>query len=383
VKPKVLVTMCLFLSGCSDGGPLRVWVVDGPVGAAFESIARGKDISVTPLLYEEMQERVISELGKNPPSVDIVMLDDPWIPVFASQLAPIEIGAAGKKFLPLSLELAGYRGKTYAVPFLGNAQVLFYNENLVNVTLASWEDVARAAAQVKAQGKAFGFALRAGYGQGLFADYLPLLWARGGNLNPDQSQILTRPEAVKALDLMKLLSNFGPASQFGFSAAELRIHFAIHRSAMGIHWLASSGMLDPETEWTPLPDSSPAVFSTWLLAYPSNLPPARKERARQFLMSLVENSSAPSASNYFWQAANEAKAISVIPYLDDCPSGHIKTIARKRKGACVSIPVEVRPRTNQWLKIEKNMSRAISSALTNLVPPDQALDDALHAIDHQ
>jgi multiple sugar transport system substrate-binding protein len=150
-------------------------------------------------------KRKLIDLNARTGAYDLIMLDDPWFPKFASlnvltDLTPL-LQKRGKNapdddFVAASISLCQHpfqSGALLALPYVGNSQLFFYRKDLFQKhnlkAPASWDEVINDAKVISEQetagapggGKVYGYVMRAGAGQrrgcGFHADLLGL-WRR-------------------------------------------------------------------------------------------------------------------------------------------------------------------------------------------------------------
>lgn len=400
----VLVGALGILVGCRPSDAVRALVIEVPVGSGFEEVALPQGIAVTQLSYPELLRTADEQINSKSASADIFMLDDAWVPRFADKLRTIPIDKEmTKSFLPGALEMARSGGRYVGVPFVSNVQVLFYHQEFPcfpkGWSPKKWDDVVETADKAHGIGSVYGFSLRAAHGQGLVTDFLPLLWASGGNLEVKEVKEVKEGKEVKetrsrlwndsavrsALAQLVKLADRGSAEQFGASAAELRTNFLDKKSAMGIHWTASAFVLDREDkEWTPLP-GGPAVMSTWVLAIPKNIPRKRAIAAELFLKRLlrsIKEGENLAGKNLFVKAATSAKGVSVTKGPAVCEWINGSWPGYKRDGKCVNLNIRQRPLTRYWPEISDRLSYILGNVLMHISDFDDAVCDltTIHTI---
>ncbi|MQA12285.1 MAG: extracellular solute-binding protein [Pseudonocardiaceae bacterium] len=134
---------------------------------------------------------VAGDAGPDLASIDIV-----YVPLFASSGVLADI-TAKTRGLPHLNKLSGphrsnaeYRGRTYALPFSGDASVLYYNVDLFRAAgldpdrpPRTWGEMYRAARKIRALGgDHYGYFFSgAGGGPNIFT-FTPLIWASGGDV---------------------------------------------------------------------------------------------------------------------------------------------------------------------------------------------------------
>src|ERR1051325_4510683 len=146
------LTICLTLillaalSAChpnpqSNRKQLTLAVVSGVEGEALKQAAHDYEaqnnvhIEIAQLPYTNLFEKELIDLKSRTGAYDLIMLDDPWFPRFASEqlltdLSPLfrQRGQSGPEsdFIPTSMALCRYpyqTGSLYALPYVGNSQL--------------------------------------------------------------------------------------------------------------------------------------------------------------------------------------------------------------------------------------------------------------------
>src|SRR6185503_3915774 len=163
-----LVLCSVFLPGCrtnqqSNSKQLTLAVNSGVEGEALKQAAldyekqTGVHIQFAEFPYTNLFEKELIDLNAHTGAYDLIMLDDPWFPRFATKqfltdLAPLmqKRGQAGPDpdFVPTSIALCRYpyqTGALYALPYVGNSQLFFYRKDLFEKyelkPPATWPDV--------------------------------------------------------------------------------------------------------------------------------------------------------------------------------------------------------------------------------------------------
>lgn len=152
---------------------------------------------------------------------DVVSLNLVYVPYFASvdqltDITSIAQGLADYKIMNGSEKRLGtYNGKIYALPFTGDASVLFYNKDLfakagIRQPPRTWAEMRDDAKKITALGNGvYGFYFPGnGSGWNLFT-FTPYVWAAGGDVligdGKDQKAGLNSPEVIAALTHYKNL----------------------------------------------------------------------------------------------------------------------------------------------------------------------------------
>src|SRR5437868_7402454 len=209
----ILLTLVLLVSlSCTNyqtpRKQLTLAVVSGVEGDALKQAARDYEsqtqthIDVVEFPYANLFEKELIDLKARTGAYDLIMLDDPWFPRFASEQFLTDLSPLLQKrcqsgpdpdFVSTSLALCRHpyqTGPFYALPYVGNSQLFFYRKDLFEKyslnAPATWNDVLAAAKTIQeketAGAKTYGYVMRAAQGNGALADFMPTFWAFGGEM---------------------------------------------------------------------------------------------------------------------------------------------------------------------------------------------------------
>ena len=249
----------------------------GVEGDALKQAARdyeaqtGVHINIAEFPYANLFEKELIDLNAHTGAYDLIMLDDPWFPKFASldvltDLTPLlqKRGRSGPDddFVATSVSLCRnpfQTGALYALPYVGNSQLFFYRRDLFErhslKEPATWDDVLAAAKLISEQeasgapagGKVYGYVMRAAQGNAAVADFMPIFWAFGGEMFDATGQpTVNSPEGIAALRMMLALGKYSPPGYASFNADEVGAHLLQGTAAMSINWPAwISSFSDP------------------------------------------------------------------------------------------------------------------------------------------
>ncbi len=346
--------------------------------------ANGTHIEVVELPYANLFEKEQLDLTSRTGAYDVIMIDDPWFPRMADWLAalPKEPDA---DFVQSCVAVCRANGKTLALPYVGNSQLFFYRKDLFAKYHAdapkTWDDVLADAKKIGEGEKMYGYVMRAAAGNAVVADFMPLLWAFGGDvLDASGKPACDSPAAIDALKFMLQLGKFSPPGYAGFNADEVSAHLLQSTAVMSINWPAwIAAMDDPakskvvgKIEFIPMPgERNPGVgeLGTWLIAVPSG----SKHSAAAFDF-LFRATDAPQMK----QAAlrgNPPTRRSVFQSPD--------LVAKFRAFPAQLAALESarpRPRTKLWNEIENTFGIYLSKANAGAMDPAAAMHAAASEI---
>lgn len=363
----------------------------GVEGAALKAAARewalvkGLRADIVELPYASLFEKELLDLNSRTGAYDVIMIDDPWFPRLAQKgnLAPLP-QPLDSDFLPSCALVCRepYRnGREYALPYVGNSQLFFYRKDLFEKhgfkEPDTWNTVLAAARKIAGAERVYGYVMRAAQGNPVVADFMPLLWAYGGDLlNEAGEPVINSKEAAEALQMMIDLGKVSPPGYTGFNADEVAAHLLQATAAMSINWPAwISAMDDPQRskvagqiEFRTVPSARAqgvGELGVWLLAVPA----ASRNQALAFeflswATDAVQMKKAalrgnPPTRRSLFQDADLRKSFRAYP-------AQLASLESARP----------RPRTPLWNEIENALGIALSEANTGSVTPEQALAQA-------
>ena len=389
------------------GRQLTLAVNSGVEGDALKQAARdyeaqtGVRINIVEFPYANLFEKELLDLNARTGAYDLIMLDDPWFPKFATQnlltdLSPL-LAARGQKgpdedFVPASIALCRepyQTGVLFALPYVGNSQLFFYRKDLftrhnLNEPL-TWDDVLAAARTISDQeansapggGRIYGYVMRAAQGNAAVADFMPIFWAFGGEMFDSEGRPnVNSTEGIAALKLMLDLGKFSPPGYASFNADEVAAHLLQGTAAMSINWPAwISSFNDPaksrvigKMEFTVMPaakNPGRAEIGNWLIAIPGAA--KNKDTAIEFLLWATNAEQMKRSA----LAGNPPTRTSL--FKDSELVGKFPAYPAQLRSLESSRP---RPRTPLWNEIENVFGIYLSKANSGELSAEDAMNQA-------
>src|SRR3989440_5185666 len=407
-----LAVIGIVLSGCLRSGKqdtrtLTLAINSGVEGDALKQAAKdyeaqtGVHVQIAEFPYANLFEKELIDLNARTGAYDLIMLDDPWFPKFASLNVLSDLDVLLQKrgktdpendFVATSIALCRnpyQTGSLYALPYVGNSQLLFYRKDLfAKHTLkepATWDDVLAAARIINEQetegiedgGKIYGYVMRAAQGNAAVADFMPIFWAFGGEMfDASGRPTVNSPEAIAALRFMIELGKYSPPGYASFNADEVGAHLLQGTAAMSINWPAwissfndaSKSSVIGKMEFGQLPaakNPGRAEIGNWLIAIPRDA--KNVEIATDFLlwstsreqMKLsAQRGNPPTRKSLF----TDSELVSTFPSYP----AQLRSLESSRP----------RPRTPLWNEIENAFGIYLSKANSGELAPEDAMNQA-------
>jgi multiple sugar transport system substrate-binding protein len=404
VLTAVAISACM-RAGKQDRRTLTLAINSGVEGDALKQAARdyeaqtGVHINIAEFPYANLFEKELVDLNAHSGAYDLIMLDDPWFPKFASlkvlsDLSPLlqkrAKGGPDEDFVATSIALCRepyQTGTLLALPYVGNSQLFFYRKDLFQKhnlkEPATWDEVliaAKAFSELETNGapgggKVYGYVMRAAQGNAAVADFMPIFWAFGGEMFDSSGQpAVNSPEGIVALKFMIELGRFSPPGYASFNADEVGAHLLQGTAAMSINWPAwissfsdaAKSKVIGKMEFGQLPSGKNpgrAEIGNWLIAIPrdaKNVEPAMDfllwATSREQMKLSAQRGNPPTRKSLFTDPELVAKFPSYPAQLRSLESSR------------------ARPRTPQWNEIENAFGIYLSKANSGELTPEDAMN---------
>ena len=395
-KPKrfmaFILIFCILVSlaGCAGAGvnnanskvTLTIAARDGShtdvINAVKEKFESDNNciVTVLSLSADDIRKTVIDDRGNAKGLYDVIMIDDPLMPEYIEKDVLCNLTQMdyyddedfveksrllGKDPYPL--------GATYALPFSGNVQLIFYNTSVTgeNPSLDNWENILDLCKKAKEDGKN-GYAIRGQSGNPIVSDFLPIMWAFGGDIFDENNNVcVNSPQTKEALEFYCKLYETGA----NYSKDELTSAIKKGDAAMALGW--PSWFIQGTSQTTsiaPIPgkksvhseECATGEIGNWLLGVTNNSQnPELALKLAIYLTSAevqreaLQYGGIPTRKSIF----KDSKVLAQYPYFDQIYNGTNNS--------------RVRPRTTKWSKIEE----VFGEELVKCINGEQSVDDTL------
>ncbi len=415
-KAIALVCIALFvtlsLAACrnnpkDNARQITIAINSGVEGDALKQAARdyqtqtGINVQIAEFPYANLFEKELLDLNSNTGAYDLIMLDDPWFPRFASQnfltdLAPFyqkkNLAAPDDDFVKSSLALCRHpyeSGAFYALPYVGNSQLFFYRRDLFEKhnlpKPETWQDVLNAAKAIDEKekagspngGRVHGYVMRAAQGNAVVADFMPIFWAYGAEMfDAEGKPVVNSAEGVEALKFMLELGKYAPNGYVSFNADEVSAHLLQGTAAMSINWPAwISAFSDPA--------KSKVIGKIEFANMPSAKNPGRAEIGN-WLIAIPKGSTKPDAAFDFLLWATQAEQMKKSAIAGNPPTRKSLFKDAALLAKFPAYPAQLaslesskpRPRTPLWNEIENIFGIFLSKANSGELTAEDAMNQA-------
>jgi multiple sugar transport system substrate-binding protein len=384
---KILFALSLLCLTCSlsgnDKDVVNFWqfwsdintkpVVESLV-SQFERENPGIKVKITDLTWANGHEKLVVSFAAHQPP-DLMELGSDWIAEFASHGLLAEVKS---EFPENYLYPAKWNGNYYAIPWMLDTRVLYYNLDLLQKTgldiPRDWDALLEACERIDALGDDyFGFGCNSAERHRLYKKFLPFLWSNGGQVlnNNGTESALDSQQALEALDFYLDLCNCGLIE----SQRRLEEYFRDGKIGVVISggWLLRRLVLSPPKFkyrlglfFTPAGDTGTSFFGgEYLAVYARSKKAAAAERLAAFL-TRRENS----------RKLCDAAGFGFPPYNDlDVTDPDVKIEVEQLVHSRATAP------TPLWVDIEQDLEDAIEAAMYGHGTVDDILVKASETID--
>lgn len=336
----------------------------------------GCKIKVVSMSADDIRSQVLSDASNPVAAYDIVMIDDPLMPEYIEKDILCNLTSLGYADDEDFVEKSRLLGKdpyplgaTYSLPFSGNVQLLFYNKNLVdsNADLTNWNSILKICEETRNRGKK-GYVIRGQSGNPIVSDFLPILWAFGGEIfDSNNNVVLNSQESCDALEFYcKLL-----ATGENLEKDDLISCISSGEGAMALGWpswfISGSGSTAEISQIPGQKSVSSETLATgeignWLLGVTKNS--ADCELAMELAIYLtseevqreaLKSGGIPTRKSIF----RDPEVLAQYPYFETIYKGTNNS--------------RVRPRTSKWSEIED----VFGSELVKCINGEQTVNETM------
>ncbi len=341
-------------------------------------------VNVVPLRADDIHKNAIDDSSNATGMYDLIMIDDPLMPEYIEKKIIQNLTQLGylddEDFVEKS-KLLGKDpyplGATYALPFSGNVQLVFYNEDLIDdpSVLENWGSIYSKCQEINHSGKK-GYAIRGQSGNPIVSDFLPILWAFGGDLFDENGKvILNSSQSKEALEFYCKLYQTGG----NYSKDELVAAITSGEAAIALGWpswfVSGEGSSASIAQIPGKKTSSSQVLATgeignWLLGVTSNsanpdlsLKLATYLTSEEVQRKALEYGGVPTRKSIF----RDSEVLNKYPYYEQLYSGTNNS--------------RVRPRTTKWAQIEEVFGQELVRCIDGEKTVNEAIESSQDAIE--
>lgn len=343
-------------------------------------------VELTDLSWNDGKTKLFAAFNSNT-APDVVELGSDWVAQFSSagvleNLSDDTINF--DRFADFARAPALYQGDIYALPWVVDTRVMFYNKALLrraglpDTPPATMSDLLNAAEQINRLGNGvYGFGANGDDQHRLYKKVLPFFWSNGGQIfDASGRPAINSPQNVHALDMYLDLA------RAGMMETQRQLDNEFLKGNIGF-WISGSWLLsklqkgDSAVDYgvmmiPPFAGKSSSSFAGGeYLAV--NAKAANPELAKDFAQFMTDGKNAIKFCKLVYDAGFPADSEYIRdPYFQSIP--YRSVFAEQLEHARMT------PVHPQWLDIEKIIEDAVVEALLGRATAQEALDRAQEAI---
>lgn len=351
----------------------------------------GVKVNVLDMPYDNLKESVVLDVRNNGGAYDLVMMDDPWMPEFGQGDMLVELeeyfpDGLDEDFIDKAVALGKEpydTGKLIAVPLIGNVQMFYYRNDLLEKYNLSapktWDDVvSNAEVIVEKEADVYGYAVRGQRGNPIVSDYLPLFWGYGGVVIDENNEPQVNSEAgIKAMETYLKLKELSPKGVETFDSDQIATALTQGQIGMTIAWPSWVSQVDnPESstvvgkiDFSAIPGqdgNASAMIGNWMLGIPKS---SKNVEAAVEFMKWV------SSADIQKEMAKEGGGAPTRTSLYS--DAELTEIYRHYPAQLDALEHSVaRPRTPKWSQIEDVWGMYLSQILVGQIEVEDGLNQA-------
>ena len=411
----LLAALLLSLVGCAPkaaaDGPKTVKVLTmqqaGPtpeemneIVAKFNEANPNIKVEIEYVSYDALHDKIATAMATNPPSYDVVLVDDIWYAEFAKAgylwdvTAKIDAQTKEKVFAA-AWDITTVNGTTYGMPWLLDAKYFFYNEKILaeagfSAPPKTWEELVEQSKVIKEKGLVeYPIAWSWGQAEAVICDYVALLFGNGGSLvDAEGKPAFNNEKGVQALAwmLQSIEDGISNPASVSYVEEDVRNVFSQGKAAFAVNWLymyelanlnADESQINGQVKFGLMPAfagsgvESATINGSMGFSVMEKSP--NRDAAWEYVKFLTSESIQKEYSAHLlpvWSGNYEGEALDTLTKLNEATPVTVPAFKAQFPFS------HVRPKVPYYAEGSKALQLAIQEALTKLKTPQQALDDA-------
>jgi multiple sugar transport system substrate-binding protein len=410
----LVVIFAMVLSACApkaDTGPKTVKVLAmqqagatpeemNAIVAKFNEANPTTKVEIEYVAYDALHDKITTAMAANPPTYDVVLVDDIWYAEFAKNgyLWDVtdQIDAKTKSDVFASAwDITTVNGKAYGMPWLLDEKYFFYNEAMLKeagiaAPPTTWEELMAQSAILKEKGIVeYPIVWSWAQAEAAICDFVVLLYGNGGSfMDASGAPAFNSPEGVATLQWMVDSIDAGitnPAS-VTYLEEDVRNTFSQGKAAFALNWLYMYDLAAVNKDESTIVGN---VKMSLIPAFEGNAAASSSINGSMGFSVIEKSPNKEAAWEYVKFLTSEAiqqeYSAHLLPIYQTNYSGDgLAKLTALNESNPVTVPAfnaqfpfsHVRPKVPYYSEGSVALQLAIQEALTKAKTPQQALDDA-------
>lgn len=337
-------------------------------------------VKVSELSWGDGKAKLLTAFSSNT-APDVLELGSDWVAQFSSAGVLLELSKEEMQidnYIEFSKAPCFWEQKLYALPWVVDTRVLFYNKSLLNQAgLASdppesYDEMAIMAEKINQIEGVYGFGATGSDEHRLYKKIVPMFWTYGGEVFNGDKLVLDSPDNIKALE------KYAELARYGMLETQRQLDAAFVKGSIGL-WVSGGWLLKKIENENPTLDFGVALMpgdgekKGYSFAggeyFAINNKTKKSELSKKFIKFLTSGANAIK----FCKVINEAgfpadKQYFKDPFYNDFPN---RLVFAEQLNYSKMTPVHPK-----WLDVEKIIENKTVEVLYGKIEPAEALKNA-------
>ncbi|GAP09444.1 carbohydrate ABC transporter substrate-binding protein, CUT1 family [Bellilinea caldifistulae] len=367
--------------------------------AKFNQSSPNVKVEIEYVSYDALHDKIVTAMATNPPSYDVVLVDDIWYAEFVKNgylwdvTDKIDQNTKQEVF-STAWDITSVNGRIYGMPWLLDQKYFYYNTEILEKAGVdvpqTWEDLIEASRKIKEMGLVeYPIVWSWAQAEAAICDFVALLYGNGGTfVDSNGNPAFNNEKGVQVVEWMVKTVDEGLSNPASISYVEedVRNVFSQGKAAFALNWLYMYDLAALN------PDESQVVGKVGLGLVPafkgSGVPSAtingsmgfsvidkspNREEAWEYVKFLTSEPIQKEYSAHLlpvWSGNYEGQALEELKSLNESNPVTVPAFSAQ------IVYAHVRPKVPFYPEFSKALQLALQEALTKQKSPAQALNDA-------
>ncbi len=358
--------------------------------AKFESQNDCK-VNVTELSWNDGKTKLMAAFNSGT-APDVLELGSDWVAQFSSSgvLKELDSLADFGKFIDFTIAPCKWNEKMYALPWITDTRVMFYNKDLLEragldtIAPQSIADLMRASEKINNIQDAYGFGANGSDQHRLYKKIIPLMWSHGGGILDVAGNVV-----INSKENIEAFYDYVTLAGFGVQETQKQLDAMFAQGKVGF-WFSGAWLLNKIKKENPTMRFGVAMMPSVKATAGGDLVPGMSFAGGEYI-AINEKSENPMAvqfAKFLTSGENAIEFCKMIPeagfpcdkeYFND---DYYKTQVYRQVFAEQLKYANMTPVHPKWLKMEAILENAIEQVLYAKKSPEDALAEAQEEIEH-
>lgn len=351
----------------------------------------GCKVNVTELSWNDGKTKLMAAFNSGT-APDVLELGSDWVAQFSSSgvLKELDTLADYSKFIDFTLAPCKWNSKMYAMPWITDTRVMFYNKDLLEragldtIAPQSIAELMRAAEKINNIKDAYGFGANGSDQHRLYKKIIPLMWSHGGRILDDAGNVV-----INSKENVEAFYDYVTLAGFGVQETQKQLDAMFAQGKVGF-WFSGAWLLNKIKKENPTMRFGVALMPSVKATAGGDLVPGMSFAGGEYIAVNAKTETKYSAefAKFLTDGKNAIEFCKMIPEAGfPCDKNYFnddfyKTQENRLVFAEQLKYAKMTPVHPKWLKMEAILEQAIEQVLYAKKSPEDALAEAHEEIEH-